>query len=136
MRLSRTSSAIFSSIVALFTWKGTSVTMIASRSLRIVSKCTLARMMTEPRPVSKAERMPERPRISAPVGKSGPGMIAISSAVPMRGSSISAMVASITSPRLCGGMFVAMPTAMPPAPLTRRFGKRAGRTVGSCMESS
>ena len=25
-----------------------------------------------------------------------------------------------------------MPTAMPPAPLTSRFGKRAGRTVGSC----
>ena len=39
------------------------------------------------------------------------------------GSSISAMQASITSPRLCGGMLVAMPTAMPPAPLTSRFGK-------------
>ena len=47
--------------------------------------------------------------------------------------------ASITSPRLCGGMLVAMPTAMPPAPLTSRFGKRAGRTVGSrsrCRRSS
>ena len=32
------------------------------------------------------------------------------------------MQASITSPRLCGGMLVAMPTAMPPAPLTSRFG--------------
>ena len=42
------------------------------------------------------------------------------------------MQASITSPRLCGGMLVAMPTAMPLAPLTSRFGKRAGRTVGSC----
>ena len=39
--------------------------------------------------------------------------------------------ASITSPRLCGGMLVAMPTAMPPAPLTSRLGKRAGRTDGS-----
>jgi hypothetical protein len=48
------------------------------------------------------------------------------------GLSISAMQASMTSPRLCGGMLVAMPTAMPPAPLTSRFGKRAGRTVGSC----
>ena len=38
------------------------------------------------------------------------------------------MQASITSPRLCGGMLVAMPTAMPPAPLTSRFGKFAGRT--------
>ena len=37
MRLSRTSSAIFSIIVALFTWYGISVMMSASRSLRIVS---------------------------------------------------------------------------------------------------
>ena len=44
-----------------------------------------------------------------------------------------AMQPSITSPRLCGGMLVAMPTAMPPAPLTSRFGKRAGRTDGSCL---
>ena len=29
---------------------------------------------------------------------------------------------AISSPRLCGGMLVAMPTAMPPAPLARRFG--------------
>ena len=39
IRFSRTSSAIFSIIVALFTWYGISVTMIASRSLRIVSTC-------------------------------------------------------------------------------------------------
>ena len=42
-----------------------------------------------------------------------------------------AIVAAITSRRLCGGMFVAMPTAMPLEPLTSRFGKRAGRTTGS-----
>ena len=29
-------------------------------------------------------------------------------------------------------MLVAIPTAMPPAPLTSMFGKRAGKTVGSC----
>ena len=28
----------------------------------------------------------------------------------------------MTSPRLCGGMLVAMPTAMPAEPLTSRFG--------------
>ena len=33
-------------------------------------------------------------------------------------------------------MFVAMPTAMPPAPLTSRFGNRAGRTVGCCSYPS
>jgi hypothetical protein len=36
-----------------------------------------------------------------------------------------------TSLRLCGGMFVAMPTAMPSEPFTSRFGNCAGRTMGS-----
>ena len=36
--------------------------------------------------------------------------------------SIIQITPSITSPRLCGGMFVAMPTAMPVEPLTSRFG--------------
>ena len=38
--------------------------------------------------------------------------------------------------RLCGGMFVAIPTAMPDEPLTSRFGRPAGRTFGSCRRSS
>ena len=59
------------------------------------------------------------------------GTISINSAIVMSGRSIIAIAASITSPRLCGGMFVAIPTAMPPPPLTSRFGKRAGRTEGS-----
>ncbi|KAF5030285.1 hypothetical protein DSECCO2_639690 [anaerobic digester metagenome] len=33
-------------------------------------------------------------------------------------------------------MFVAMPTAIPLDPLTRRFGTRAGRTSGSLSDSS
>ena len=33
---------------------------------------------------------------------------------------------------LCGGMSVAMPTAMPVVPLSSRFGSRAGSRVGSC----
>ena len=70
--------------------------------------------------------MPCRPRIMPPVGKSGPGTMPIRSSIESPGLSISATQASITSPRLCGGMLVAMPTAMPPAPLTRRLGKRAG----------
>ncbi len=32
---------------------------------------------------------------------------------------------------LCGGIEVAMPTAMPWLPLASRFGKAAGRTIGS-----
>jgi len=76
--------------------------------------------------------MPLSPRITPPVGKSGPCMCRIRPGVSMSGSSIRAIVAAIVSLRLCGGMFVAMPTAMPEAPLTSRFGKRAGRTSGSC----
>jgi hypothetical protein len=38
---------------------------------------------------------------------------------------------SHTSLRLCGGMLVAMPTAMPAAPFTSRLGTRVGITVGS-----
>ena len=40
------------------------------------------------------------------------------------------------SVRLCGGMLVAIPTAMPDEPLTSRFGRRAGSTTGSCWVSS
>ena len=50
MRLSFTRSAIFSSRVALFTWYGSSVTMIAVRSPRTSSNATWARMTTRPRP--------------------------------------------------------------------------------------
>ena len=54
----------------------------------------------------------------------------------MSGLSMKAIVAAIVSRRLCGGMFVAMPTAMPDEPLTSRFGKRAGSTGGSRSEPS
>jgi hypothetical protein len=37
---------------------------------------------------------------------------------------------------LCGGTFVAMPTAMPADPLTSRFGNGVGNTVGSSVVSS
>ena len=45
-------------------------------------------------------------------------------------------MAAIASPRLWGGMLVAMPTAMPELPLTSRLGKRDGRTLGSSRLSS
>ena len=66
------------------------------------------------------------------VGKSGAGTIWISSSTVVSGFASSVRQASITSPRLCGGMLVAMPTAMPEEPFTSRFGKRAGRISGSC----
>ena len=72
----------------------------------------------------------------APVGKSGPFTCFIRSSTLASGLSISVTIAPITSVRLCGGMFVAMPTAIPALPLTRRFGKRAGSTSGSRFDSS
>ena len=45
--------------------------------------------------------------------------------------SSSAMRAFITSFRLCGGMLVAMPTAIPATPFTSRFGYSRGKTIGS-----
>jgi len=84
--------------------------------------------------------MPIRPMIVPPVGKSGPGMMrsmaASRSGIDACGCSIDQMTASTTSRRLCGGMFVAMPTAMPDEPLMRRLGMRAGRTTGSLSVSS
>ena len=70
------------------------------------------------------------------VGKSGPFTSSIRSSTVDSGARISRIVASITSTRLCGGMLVAMPTAMPPEPFTSRLGKRAGKTVGSSPDSS
>ena len=46
------------------------------------------------------------------------------------------MHASITSEGLCGGILVAIPTAIPPAPFTNKFGYSAGRTTGSSWLSS
>ena len=77
--------------------------------------------------------MPARPRMLAPVGKSGPFTHCISSSEVASGLSIRWMVASMTSPRLWGGMLVAMPTAMPWLPLTNRFGNRAGSATGSSV---
>ena len=81
--------------------------------------------------------MPLRPRMSAPVGKSGPWMRFMSaSSSSSRGASGCSRyhwAPAATSRRLCGGMLVAMPTAMPEEPLTSRLGNRLGRTVGSCV---
>ena len=71
-----------------------------------------------------------------PVGKSGPGQYCISSCVVIFTLSMYAHTASITSPRLCVGILVIIPTAMPSAPFTRRFGTLTGRTAGSFSVSS
>ncbi len=55
------SSEIFSMRLALFTWYGSSVMMIASRPPRIFSACAFARSVMVPRPVVYASRMPPAP---------------------------------------------------------------------------
>ena len=47
-----------------------------------------------------------------------------------------AIIPSHTSFRLCGGILVAIPTAIPVAPFKSRLGSLAGRTVGSSKLSS
>ena len=47
------------------------------------------------------------------------------------GASIRSIAASISSAALCGGIEVAMPTAMPCEPLASRLGNAPGRTIGS-----
>ena len=100
------------------------------------SMWTFARSLSLPRPVSYACVSSSSRASRPPVGKSGPGMTAISPAVVILGSSIWATTASMASPRLWGGMLVARPTAMPLEPFTSRFGKRAGSRSGSLMVSS
>ena len=115
---------------------GSSVTTIALLPPRSSSTCARARITIRPRPVRYASRIPERPTMMPPVGKSGPLRCFIRSSTFASGLSISWTTASIVSARLCGGMFVAMPTAIPVEPLTSRFGKRDGSDSGSLRDSS
>ena len=63
-------------------------------------------------------------------------MIFIKSDNSISGLSITFIIPSQTSPRLCGGIFVAIPTAIPVDPFIRRFGDFAGSTDGSSSDSS
>ena len=79
--------------------------------------------------------MPSVPQISAPVGKSGPASSRAARRACTRVRRATSTSASTSSRRLCGGTFVAMPTAMPAEPLTSRFGKRVGSTDGSLVRA-
>ncbi|MNO66868.1 hypothetical protein D3C76_576670 [compost metagenome] len=76
------------------------------------------------------------PIIVAAVGKSGPLILDIRSRTVTSELSISIIVPSIISPKLCGGILVAIPTAIPDEPLTKRFGNLDGNTTGSCSSPS
>ena len=104
------------------TVKGSSVTTRPLRRAVTSSTDAVARILKVPRPDSYASLMPPRPTIRPPVGRSGPGTKRISASRSASGCLIRWRAAAMTSPRLCGGMFVAMPTAIPDEPLTSRFG--------------
>ena len=74
--------------------------------------------------------------IVAAVGKSGPFIADIKSITSASGLSISIIVPSITSPKLWGGILVAIPTAIPDEPLTNKFGNLDGNTAGSFSSPS
>ena len=106
------------------------------------SLSTVDRALTRilPLPEEYASTIPAAPYIMPPVGKSGPFTMSMrslsSGSLPSICRSIIIAIASATSTRLCGGTFVAMPTAMPEEPLIRRLGSFAGRTIGSLSEPS
>ena len=76
------------------------------------------------------------PKIIPAVGKSGPFMCPINSSVVILSFSINAIKPFIISTRLCGGIFVAIPTAIPSDPFTKSVGTVVGNTVGSFNVSS
>ena len=136
-----TKSAIFSIKRALFTMYGSSVTIILCFPFFIGSIFVTARTLILPLPVRYAWSIPLRPRIAAPVGKSGPFTISKSSSISVSLSSSTWLSMIFTTPsivslKLCGGILVAIPTAIPCAPFTRRFGNLDGRMLGSFSVSS
>ena len=127
--------------LALFTIYGSSVTIIRFFPLFIGSILVTARTRIFPRPVRYASLIPVVPRIIPPVGKSGPFTISNNSSisVPRFCSTSLSMIfttALITSLKLCGGILVAIPTAIPVVPFTKRFGNLDGSTTGSFSVSS
>ena len=93
-------------------------------------------MTTRPLPVINASFTPSYPKMVPPVGKSGALMIWINSSILMSWLSIYLIVPLTTSDKLCGGILVAIPTAIPEAPLINKLGTRVGNTVGSLSVSS
>ena len=72
----------------------------------------------------------------AAVGKSGAGISLMRSSIVALSLSKTSRQPSMTSFKLCGGMLVAIPTAIPADPLINKFGSLVGKTAGSCSDSS
>ena len=141
-----TNPAICSSNADFLTWYGIAlITIDEPLSSSTTSQSALT--WNFPFPVLYMSSMPSIPKILAPVGKSGPLMCSMYSAISINGvpssrtfpSSIVCtwkFIAEDTSFKLCGGILVAIPTAIPSLPFNNRFGSLDGRTLGSCSVSS
>ncbi len=148
IRSSRTASTIRSTSVFCISAYGISSIISDSRPVLLVSTWHTPRTITRPRPSLYASKIPRLPRITPPVGKSGPlrpcrstapsspTSSAISSGSVISGWSSTRVIESRISTGLCGGRLVAMPTAMPMPPFTSKFGNLPGSTIGSCKRSS
>ena len=71
-----------------------------------------------------------------PVGKSGAFICSIISIKEISGFAKRALSPFIISVGLCGGIFVAIPTAIPDEPFISKFGTRVGITSGSFVVPS
>ena len=105
--LSARISSIFLTIFALLTSYGISVMTMFTLLPLVSSLDTRLRTTTRPRPVVYAFLSSFLPWIIPPVGKSGPFTISRSSSMDTVGLSMTFNVASMTSPKLCGGISVA-----------------------------
>ena len=128
--------AIFSINLALFTWYGSDVTIIFCLPLLVSSISASALTVIFPLPVVYACLIASLPKITPPVGKSGPFIICINCSSVVFGSSINFIIPFITSVKLCGGIFVAIPTAIPEEPFINSVGIFEGNTAGSWSLSS
>ena len=136
--LSRTSSAMSSTSSRLLTWYGSSVTTICDLFERLLLLDHRARAHDDAAAARLLVVLDAGAAVDEAARREVRALDELAQLADRRASglSISAMIAAMTSRRLCGGMFVAMPTAMPDEPLTSRFGNAAGRTFGSCRRSS
>ena len=104
------------------------------------SNLVTARNTIPPFPVVYKSFAPAVPIIEAPVGKSGAGTISKSCSVLTISLDIRPLAnvthAVMSSRKLCGGMLVAIPTAIPAAPFNSNTGTRAGSTTGSKLDPS
>ena len=123
--------AIVSIKFDFLTANGISFIIIELLPFFVVSILVFPLIKIEPFPVKYALLIPDFPTIIPPVGKSGPFTCLSKSSSDISGSSINLQQAFIISEGQCGGIFVAIPTAIPSEPFINKLGNSAGSNSGS-----